>query len=637
MENDFAIMTPARQILGGLFPLRKGGGHGAVRMDFARETPEEEVARDRRTLGKIAIGGGLLAGAGLAIIRKGRLPESAVKTVKNVAVKQVRKGNPKVVTRAKRLVKRGIITPGEAVNLEAAGYTPMETPMGMMYFKERDKLEKARDVAIIGGTGAVGAGALIGANRISGVAKNANATIAKVGAIAQRTATRVKNDVTPGAIAAEGGKILKKKVKGMFPTFAKAGKFLTKARHFETPAQRMGVIDFAEALKTKDGSRYASRLKVASGVQNAYREGSNTPVDLPIGDGQVIKSAYRKAGQISKWGTRGGKLAKDAADVVTGKPRSRDTSGRKKKREWEKSWAQEAGKKAVITGAVLGYATGMKRSPRFRNANLRLVKKAKDTVNKHVPNTFETPAQSLLGDSFQFSAKKKEDKSLAIKAGIGGAAIGAGNGAVLGTLSSANSKEADEFFKVRKKRALAGVADGEKAFRQGMVTKQERWARADHNATSKLRKTMRKRSLGGGLAGAALLGGAGYIATRVAQDRKKSFSTPAQRMGVIEMDVLELRDFDAIAKEAGWDVRDPRGRSARVFAPGSRRRVRREKKWSEEIGNERALWKGGVVGAGLLAGAAGIAIGRKMRKPKLPVKVPVKKPVSNIMKFPKKA
>ena len=58
----------------------------------------------------------------------------------------------------------------------------------------------------------------------------------------------------------------------------------------------------------------------------------------------------------------------------------------------------------------------------------------------------------------------------------------------------------------------------------------------------------------------------------------------------------------------GWDVRDPRGKSARVFAPGARKRERREKKWHEKLGNERKLW-----GAGLLAaGAAGLGIGRKL-------------------------
>lgn len=51
----------------------------------------------------------------------------------------------------------------------------------------------------------------------------------------------------------------------------------------------------------------------------------------------------------------------------------------------------------------------------------------------------------------------------------------------------------------------------------------------------------------------------------------------------------------------GWDVRDPRGRSARVYAPGARRRDRREKSWGEKTDNIRL-----VRNAALLAATAGL-------------------------------
>ena len=54
---------------------------------------------------------------------------------------------------------------------------------------------------------------------------------------------------------------------------------------------------------------------------------------------------------------------------------------------------------------------------------------------------------------------------------------------------------------------------------------------------------------------------------------------------------------------SNWDVRDARGRSARVFAPGSRRRVRREKEWHEQVGNQRKLLAGLAV-AGTVGGVA---------------------------------
>ena len=62
---------------------------------------------------------------------------------------------------------------------------------------------------------------------------------------------------------------------------------------------------------------------------------------------------------------------------------------------------------------------------------------------------------------------------------------------------------------------------------------------------------------------------------------------------------------------AGWDVRDGRGRSARVFSPGSKPRERREKKWHERATTQRRLLTG-VAAAGTIAGlAAGRAVGIK--------------------------
>ena len=80
-----------------------------------------------------------------------------------------------------------------------------------------------------------------------------------------------------------------------------------------------------------------------------------------------------------------------------------------------------------------------------------------------------------------------------------------------------------------------------------------------------------------------------------------------------------LREFDAIAAEAGWDARDPRGRSVRVFAPGSRRRERREKSWHEKTENERKLWKAGIAAGILAGGLGGVGIYRLAKgKPLIP-------------------
>lgn len=66
----------------------------------------------------------------------------------------------------------------------------------------------------------------------------------------------------------------------------------------------------------------------------------------------------------------------------------------------------------------------------------------------------------------------------------------------------------------------------------------------------------------------------------------------AERAGVIELDYYGKAD---------WDLRDPRGKSARVFAPGSKTRERRPKKWHEKADTQRKLG-GALAVAGTLAG-----------------------------------
>lgn len=105
------------------------------------------------------------------------------------------------------------------------------------------------------------------------------------------------------------------------------------------------------------------------------------------------------------------------------------------------------------------------------------------------------------------------------------------------------------------------------------------------------------RATGDGLSeiGKNILGGITKITA------KKAFSASLKR----------LRELDAIAEYEGWDVRDPRGRSARVFAPGSRRRERRQKEWHEKTENERKLWKAGIA-AGVLGGVGLTLVGQRL-------------------------
>jgi hypothetical protein len=116
----------------------------------------------------------------------------------------------------------------------------------------------------------------------------------------------------------------------------------------------------------------------------------------------------------------------------------------------------------------------------------------------------------------------------------------------------------------------------------------------------------------GASAGGALTLGSLAVATKTPMGRRhiqplwQQAIKTKQKYG-FSARLLSLKELDAIASEAGWDVRDPRGKSVRVFAPGSKRRSRREKEWYERTDNERKLWAAGLVGA-LGVGATGAAM-----------------------------
>lgn len=79
-------------------------------------------------------------------------------------------------------------------------------------------------------------------------------------------------------------------------------------------------------------------------------------------------------------------------------------------------------------------------------------------------------------------------------------------------------------------------------------------------------------------------------------------------------------NFDFNADMAGWDVRDPRGKSARVFAPGSKKRTRRKKEPHERIDHIRKTRNIAIAAAlaGTGIGAAGVLTNPRINKHLLP-------------------
>jgi len=381
---------------------------------------------------------------------------------------------------------------------------------------------------------------------------------------------------------------------------------------FSTPASRIFEFGGKEQWREEGTNAYADPLKVASGMQRAYHrtDAAGNPIieRIPIAHAQTIKAALNKADRIKRTANRGGGLAKDVAATVTGKPRERDAAGRVKKREWEKPWFREGVKKAAIAGGILGGATILKKSPKaraaFRNASKSVADHANSVIPGIVPHQYSTPATNII----QFS-NEPTPKADAVKAGLGGAATGA----LVGEAMGQRGKAAKEYVGLVRKKAMA---DAERQFVPGKVvplgTKQpfatgkltgaERLQRGIHESGIRYKKGVRNSTIKGGLIGAATGAGLslGLSKLKQAERKQQAFTTPAAAMF----------HFDATAEDAGWDVRDPRGRSARVFAPGSQKRERREKQWHEKIDNERTLWKTGI-GAAAIAGALA---GRKLRK-----------------------
>lgn len=537
----------------------------------------------------------------------------------------------------------------------------------LLKFRKRKNFqngEKTRNVAIAGGALAAG-GAAVYAAREAGKASQA----------VRAVAPRFTPQEIGRAIGADVSAKTRKTLKGYFPTFIKGGQKVSKLmkKHvFRTPASALFHFGNDEQWKQADTRRYGNPLRGAAGMERGYyrknADGEPLIEDLPIAHAQVLRSAYNKGKKVQRVASRGGRLAGDVVNTISGKPRERDAAGRTKKREWEKSWFKETVKNVATGGALLGGAVVLRKSPKARAAVRRAEKKAADVANRVVPDfvrnhfevrEFTTPAAGLFrkaekslrkgpfGNLLGASAVQRQSladrKALLdrVKAKAAGGDARAARVAKSVARNVADKQAGVKLAGRRQKDAVrglkktaavagAGAAVGAGAMKlhadQPEQRKQDRGARLRNTLTGAAAGSFLgagllsggKSGFRGARAGALLGAGLGLVTNpkrknAIEELPTASFATPASR----------LLHFDAVAAYEGWDVRDPRGRSARVFAPGSRRRERREKKWHERADNERALWKAGLVAAGVAGLAGGAAVGRRFpRKPNLKAAAP---------------
>jgi hypothetical protein len=369
---------------------------------------------------------------------------------------------------------------------------------------------------------------------------------------------------------------------------------------------------FARGEYLDDQGRHVSAWDVLKGSKLAY----NTKYDPGSGRHRVDISSPKEAGLIdaagavhgkakavARWGDRGVKLVRDAGDALSGRPRRRDASGRPQKREWEKSWVQRHAKELLATGALVASGVAYRKLPRFR----RTVDATRETVTNHV-NAVRRKVGFSAGrneDLTRFARRDRVDRNrrevkhspglpvapVAVAGGAAGATVAAGAGMAHAVRRSPEYGKMQKLWRVTTGRGSVWP-EREAALRKNL--------RAAGRAIRPRLGRLGLLTAAGASAGAAAAGGVAHGLNRGGEKRMEAMM---ERLCELMVAKATVTRFDEAAAEAGWDVRDPRGRSARVFSPGSRPRERREKKWHERVENERKLWVAGT-GAAALGGAA---------------------------------
>jgi len=383
-----------------------------------------------------------------------------------------------------------------------------------------------------------------------------------------------------------------------------------------------------------------------------------------MGIGSLANSMGRYANQGYREARRGRGLVRDFREVAQGT--------KTKKREWEKSYFKDRvagalGTAGLIAGTVVYRKGGFHGAPKWAKGFHNSVNKvgggikrantaAQGWLNRQV-NGFEARIE------FADPRSKMEKLNDGVSAGGGyvlSAGGGAGAGAVAGRLLAGARKPA--LIAGAALGAAAGLglrkSYGEKitAHRKARAEKQstQPWQAWKHEQKA---ETLNVVPAALGLAGGALLlkatpkilSAANRYGNRFRQARgrmgakmpvskatQKARFAKAKRATAWEvggsqaappnwprlmesrMDAT-LRMFEGYGpygyqdyySAPGWDLRDARGKSARVFAPGAKKRVRRPAEWHEKKDNQKKLIAGAGIAGMLLAGGGGFMLGKQ--------------------------
>ena len=363
----------------------------------------------------------------------------------------------------------------------------------------------------------------------------------------------------------------------------------------------------------------------------------------------VIRGVHQQASRGAVPVQRGVNLVRDAADSLTGTVR-KDSSGRVKRKEWDKQWVKKALTGVALTGAGLGlygtrkWARGVGKKTKwgkrvraaeegFGRGKENLLRRAEGAVGSVAHRLGLGPKPDVkLKRPIRFEGKGKSPViPFPAQAGAKKAAVPAVKKAATkkAPVKKAATKKAPKKVaanipkKVIQPPVLAAatppvakvqtppapsVAEVKKVEAAPPPVKKVETPKVETPpALPAKKKKTAKKSKGAGL----------------------PKPPKAKELAAVMSEVL--REFapggnDPYYSAPGWDVRDARGKSARVFAPNSRKRVRREKTWSERKENRDKLAIGAAIGALGLGVGAGYQLGKRGVRAGAK-KVPVRRPV----------
>lgn len=400
-------------------------------------------------------------------------------------------------------------------------------------------------------------------------------------------------------------------------------------------AARVRTVQFGGKQQILDSdNRFLDPLKAASGERQGYirdDRGVLQPHDTSWRHGQVLTAAYNKGGAIYRGASRAGGLLRDAPAALRGE---KSADGRKN--EWHKAWVKRAAGAAVMGAGLLAHTRAMRRNPGYRQRVVTTTARVKSRINRYIPDAF--PEFRSLGRTVQFAREDENRHPVAAGLVTAGALAGVGLATHRG-LKAIGSLQRRGAAAIRRVHSTAGDTMREtiKTNLNPAIKEVQRAAENTKNATSiyadagKVWNGAKEGALR--LTNPAKLAAetrAAYRAGRSADGSPDSLPVRIGRaagraVGGVRRALPSLVGmqwqagssarpihFDMTAPE--WDVRDQRGRSARVFAPGARPRERREKAWHERVDNIRKLAVAGAVAAAGAGIAGGHYLGRRAER-----------------------